>query len=311
MLAETSYQYDPTFNKLTLKKDAEGRETKYTIDPEFGDLLATVDAVGNTTQFHYDADGRMDWTKDPRGFTTQFRDFNDFGSAREIENPLGQITTRDYDSRNRLVEERQEPYGRVTRTEYDGFDRPLERVRLSGQPTGDETTTTEYFPGGQPKATTNPLGARTEYELDGMNRVVWTSVAVGGDTLVTEAEYDGNGNKVWEKGPRGIERRSTYDALNRLRKVEIEKGVGGEGPLGQVMAATYDKVGNKRTETDVNGLVTELEYDGLYHLKRKVLPAAEAGGREIRRAVRARQGGEPHPSDGREREGDGDGVRRV
>src|SRR5262249_5579386 len=77
---------------------------------------------------------------------------------------------------------------------------------------------------------------------------------------------------------RGITRKNTYDELNRLRKVEIESTASGEGPFGQVSAATYDKVGNKRTETDVNGLVTELEYDGLYHLSRKVLPVAKPNG---------------------------------
>ena len=43
----TEYAYDERFNKLTYKKDAEGRETSYTIDPRSGDLLATVDAVVN------------------------------------------------------------------------------------------------------------------------------------------------------------------------------------------------------------------------------------------------------------------------
>jgi len=35
---------------------------------------------------------------------------------------------------------------------------------------------------------------------------------------------------------------------------------------------TYDLVGNKTSETDVNGIVTEFRYDGLYHLEKKVLP---------------------------------------
>ena len=232
-----------------------------------------MDAVGNRTEYHYDADGRLDWTKDPRGFTTRFRAFNDFGSPAEIENPLGQVTHRTYDSRNRLVEERQEPYGRVTRAVYDGFDRPVERVAgLGRRRPATRRSSTEYYPGGQPRATTNPLGARTESQLDGMNRVVRTSVRVGDETLTTEAQYDGNGNTVWEKDRRGVARRLVYDELNRLRRIEIESSPNGEGPLGQVAAYTYDRVGNRRTETDVNGLVTEREYDGLYRVSRKVLP---------------------------------------
>jgi RHS repeat-associated protein len=272
-LAETVYEYDPQYNKLSYKKDAEGRETKHTIDPATGDLLATLDAVGNRTEFHYDGDGQLEWTKDPRGFTTIFRAFNDFGSPREILNPLNQLTTRSYDSRNRLVEERQEPYGRLARLVYDGHDRPIEQLRVSGGPaSGDERTLTEYYPGGQPKASTNPLGARTEYTLDGLNRVVRTAVVVGNETLTTETQYDGNGNAIWEKDRRGVARKRVYDELNRLSRVEVESTPNGEGPLGQVAGYGYDLVGNKTSETDVNGFVTEFRYDGLYHLEKKIVP---------------------------------------
>ncbi len=277
-LAETLYAYDPQYNKLTYKKDAEGRETTHAIDPATGDLLATVDAVGNRTEFHYDGDGQLDRTKDPRGFTTTFRAFNDFGSPREILNPLGQLTTRSYDSRNRLVEELQEPYGRLARSVYDGHDRPVEQLRVSGGPaSGDERTLTEYYPGGQPRAITNPLGARTTYTLDGLNRVVHTAVTVGGETLTTETQYDGNGNADWEKDRRGVARRKVFDALNRLVKVDIESAPGGEGPIGQIAAFGYDLAGNKTSETDLNGLVTDFDYDDLYHLERKILPVLKPG----------------------------------
>jgi len=278
LLAETAYQYDPSYNKLTYKRDAEGRETTHTIDPTTGDLLATVDPVGNRTEFHYDADGQLDRSTDPRGFTTFFRSFNDFGSPREIVNPLGQLTTRRYDSRNRMVEESQEPYGRLAQVVYDGHDRPVERVRVSGDAASeDERTLTEYYPGGQPRATTNALGARTEYALDGLNRVVRTAVEVGGDTLTTETQYDGNGNAEWEKDRRGVARRSTFDALNRHVRVEIESAPGGVGPLGRIADYGYDLAGNKTSETDLNGFVTAFEYDDLYHLERKVLPLQKPG----------------------------------
>jgi YD repeat-containing protein len=125
---ETLYEYELTFNKLTRKRERRAAGDAVHDRPEDGDLLATLDPVGNLTEYHYDADGRLEWTKDPRKLTTRFRVFNDFGSPGEIENPLGQVTYRTYDSRNRLVEELEEPYHRVTRAVYDGFDRPVERV---------------------------------------------------------------------------------------------------------------------------------------------------------------------------------------
>ncbi len=81
---------------------------------------------------------------------------------------------------------------------------------------------------------------------------------------------DPNGNVDSATDRRGITRKNTFDALNRLTKVEIVSGVSGEGPIGQVAAYGYDVVGNKTSETDLNGLVTGFEYDGLYQ------PAAES-----------------------------------
>ena len=279
-LAETTYEYDTEFNKLTYKKDAENRETRYRINATYGDLELVTDAVSNQTEYHYDQDGQLDWTKDPRGYTTRFREFTDFGQAREIQNPLDQITVREYDSRNRLVREEEEPSGRVTRTTYDGFDRPVLRVVESGQTGGDERTESEYFPGGQVRATVNPLGGRTQYQLDGMNRVVRTSIVVGEETLTTAVEYDGNGNKVSETDRRLVRRVHEYDDLNRLDETRIESGLAGEGPLGVVAVYGYDEVGNKLWEKDQAGRQTDYEYDGLYRVRFKRLPADMPAGFE-------------------------------
>ena len=61
-------------------------------------------------------------------------------------------------------------------------------------------------------------------------------------------------------------------------KTEIVSGVSGEGPLGQIAAYGYDLVGNKTSETDVNGLTTVFEYDGLYRVDRKTFPQAKPAG---------------------------------
>ena len=87
--------------------------------------------------------------------------------------------------------------------------------------------------------------------------------------LVSE---DPNGNIDSTTDRRAVTRKNTHDELNRLRKVEIVSGVPGEGPIGQVAAYGYDLAGNKTSETDVNGLVTGFEYDGLYQLEKKILP---------------------------------------
>ena len=58
-MAETTTQYDPTFNKLTYKKDANGGETTYQINGQ-GDVELSRRSSGTerrTHEYHYDGDG--------------------------------------------------------------------------------------------------------------------------------------------------------------------------------------------------------------------------------------------------------------
>jgi YD repeat-containing protein len=147
----------------------------------------------------------------------------------------------------------------------------------AGAALGDEVTETGYYAGGQVKDVTGPDGAKTDYAIDGLGRVIGTTTTVSSavqDTtiLTTSAGYDGNGNKVEETDRRGVTRENVYDALNRLKEVRIIRGVGGEGPLGTIAEYEYDDVGNKRFETDLAGQETEFRYDDLYRVVQKILP---------------------------------------
>jgi YD repeat-containing protein len=283
VLARTEYSYDAKFNKLTWKKDAENRETIWAIDDQTGDIKETTDAAGNRTVFTYDGagEGLLTNVKDPRGFDTASSDHNDYGTPTTIRKALsGHVAIDVYDSRNRLIERRDEYQGTVIRrqaAEYDGFDRAViqERLSLSGQPASDQRTETEYYPGGQPRVVTNALGGKTTYTLDGMNRVIATSTTVGynGEPPVTTAfEFDGVGNKVAETDRRGVRGIHAYDALNRLTQTQIASGIAGEGPTGVIATYGYDLVGNKLFETDVNSFQTDYVYDDLHRIKTKLLP---------------------------------------
>ena len=157
-------------------------------------------------------------------------------------------------------------------TTFDGLDQPLEVKRVAGGDSDDEVTRNEFYPGGQPRSTTNAGGATTTYTLDGLNRVIRTETIVEGETLVTTANYDANGNKTNETDRRGVQRVMKYDALNRLSEVTIPGGLTGEGPVGVIATYGYDPVGNKTSETNVAGLVTDYVYDGLYRVTEKRLP---------------------------------------
>jgi len=268
--AVTTYEYDPRFNKLTFKRDAEGRETRYSIDPASGDLTDTTDAVADVTTYVYDTHGRLTSSRDPRGHTASHADHDSFGNPRTVTDALGNVTTSEYDARGRLTHQA-DTMGHEARTAYDGLDRPLQAVRVAGGASDDKVTTTSYYAGGQARTITNANGAVTTYTLDGLNRVTATSTALPGETLTTGATYDGNGNLVTQTDRRGVTRRNTYDELDRLQRVEIVAGVAGEGPTGQVAAYEYDLAGNKTFETNVAGLTTGFLYDGLYEVREKRL----------------------------------------
>ncbi len=266
-----STRYDERFNKLTYKKDAEGRETSYTIDSASGDLLATVDAVLNRTAYTYDDHGRLLTVTDPRRHVTLHRNHDSFGNPTEVEDPLGNVTTRSFDPRGRLTRQ-SDTTGRETRQAWDGLDRLVRVTRVAGGDSDDEVTETAYYPGGEVRLVRNANGAETTSTIDGLNRVVGTETRFDGPVLTTTTTWDANGNKETETDRRGVKRRFVYDDLNRLRAVEIVSGLSGEGPTGTIAEYGYDLVGNKTSETNLAGLTTRFELDGLYRVKAKVLP---------------------------------------
>jgi RHS repeat-associated protein len=283
-VVETRYTYDETFNKLTLKKDAEGRETRYELDEATGDLLRITDAVGNRTQYDYDpAHGLLLTVTDPRGHITQHLNHDSYGNPRLIIDSLSNTTQREYDLRGRL-QGQSDTLGHRTTTVHDGLDRPIEETRfatVSGdavEPSDNAITRTEYYPAGQPRVVTNPSGASFTYYLDGLNRVSLTETQVEGGPYFMGTVRDGNGNKIRETDRRGVTRLFSYDKLNRLREVSIAGGSPGDGPYGRIAAYAYDLVGNQTAETDVAGNTTTFVYDGLYRVKRKILPETDAAG---------------------------------
>ncbi|MGD8895882.1 MAG: transglutaminase domain-containing protein, partial [Acidobacteriota bacterium] len=267
----TQYEYDGQYNKLTRKEDAEGRVTRYVISESTGDLLEMTDAVDNLTVYSYDEHGRLEQVTDPRQNVTLHTDHDSFGNARTVTDLLGNVTSREWDARGRLLRQA-DTLGREMTQAWDGLDRPVRMTRVAGGDSDDETTTTEYFPGGQVRLARNPNGAETTYTLDGLNRVSATETVFGGETLTTTTTYDPNGNKKTETDRRAVTRRSFYDALNRLERVDIAAGRPGEGPLGTIAEYTYDLVGNRLSETNVAGLTTRFEYDDLYRATDRILP---------------------------------------
>ena len=262
----TEFNYDPIFNKMTRKVDAEGRETLFEIDPANGNLLTVTDAELNVTTFEYVPDtGDLELQQGPRdGMVTEFV-YDPFGNPETVTDPLSNVTTNVYDERSRLRSS-SDTFGRSMTQDFDELDRVETMRRTDGKgSSAEEVIKRTYHPGGQVRTETNGLNLTTEFFLDDLNRVERTEDALG---FVTEMFYDGNGNLTGMTDRRGVRTINTYDDLNRLETVEVE---GPFSPPQVVSEFAYDDVGNKRFETDVHGHETEFIYDELYRLRTRRL----------------------------------------
>jgi RHS repeat-associated protein len=216
--------------------DGHGRQTSCTT--AFGTSVATVRSTtylsgtelplsvtvsGETTSFGYDNENKR------------------ITVARQVRGGLMLTSTTFYD-----VEDRQshvsDPYGRKTYVVYDINDRVSRTVQ--------ETV---------PNALTVPAGqaARDTY-LNGLTR----NLGPNATYLISDASYDAQGQLLTQTDPRGVVRKTTYDA--RGRTFEQFEAFGTPEEAKTQMA--YDPQGNPlqilspRHFTEAGGFITEMTY---------------------------------------------------
>jgi YD repeat-containing protein len=128
----TQFSYDPVFNKMTSKTDAEGRVTEFEIDSTNGNLLSVTDAEGNVSRFEYDELGDLRQQIDPRDGVTVFT-YDVFGNQETLTDPLGNVTRTVYDARSR-IRSTTDDFGRSATMDYDELDRVtvVERTDAKG-----------------------------------------------------------------------------------------------------------------------------------------------------------------------------------
>jgi len=260
----TEFRYDRLFNKMTYKKDAEGRETFFEIDPTNGNLLSVKDAEGNETRYHYFPNGDLMRTEGPRAGQTADFQADEFGNPETTTDALGNETTTVYDARSRLRSS-SDTMGRQMRQDFDELDRVTQVQRFDDLGSSDEEAVVRtYYPGGEVLTETNGLGLAATYVIDGLNRVIRVEERLSDRVLVSSMLYDENGNVTERTDRRGVVTVNRYDALNRLEKVDV---------AGQTVSTfEYDEVGNKIAETDIYQSRTAFEHDELYRVKRQILP---------------------------------------
>ncbi|HET8940434.1 MAG TPA: DUF6531 domain-containing protein, partial [Rudaea sp.] len=310
-------QYDKNGN-LTREADFSGNITTYVYDdanrrtethaPEGRDTIDVYDALGHVTKETVEgSDGSNARIteyeyKHPLYKRTLVRrhlgarnidaatQYDNNGNATQITDPIGRVTTRKYDARDRMFEE-DAPYGRVTKTLFDNADRAFtQTVENPGR--ADQVTHNEYDDAGRLIATIDAVNDRRSIGYDNTKNVTSRSDARGNLThyiynardeltsetgpeagQVTSYTYDLGGNRITENWSNGNTRTSTYDVLER-RTATTDS-------VGTIESFTYTPDDKIATRTDANGHKTTNHYDGLQRLYQQDLPTVVAGARQI------------------------------
>jgi YD repeat-containing protein len=258
-------------------------------------IAYTLDAVGNRiAEEVFDAGGTL-----AQRIARQFDVLDNLRAEIGASDPVRQITRYAYDDEGRPTSAT-DPFGATTTYEHDALRRLrrlLSPAAMAGQPRGEVRY--EYDASDQLVAVTDPIGATTRYDLNGLgDRLAEHSPDAG----ATTSEYDAAGNLLRSIDARGVTARYSYDALNRVVRIDwappagstlqaasvtyrYDGGVNGKGRL----TGFSDGTGDTEYEYDLHGRVTAEHrtvhavrystrylYDAAGRLSRMVYPSGRA-----------------------------------
>ncbi len=297
---DTRYVYDGAGRKRS-ETNAKGVVTNYEYDNAGRIIKTTVRDSADmvTRQVSYDGMGNILTETDGNGNTTRYT-YNRLGLVKSRITPGDETVPSDttfyqYDGASRQVYQK-DSMGRETVVTYNQDGQELTRTEQKEDGSQSTTVTNAYDKNGNLRFETDANGFTTEYEYDGLNRVVLTRQTVSGREQVTTNTYDKNGNQLTETDWLGNTDTNEYDPLNRLVQksdpygVMIEKQeynnnhaqigsydalgnrtgyeydknnrlVSTTDPEGRVTSQTYDAVGNTATKSDGKGNITVYDYD--------------------------------------------------
>ncbi|MEV6242460.1 RHS repeat-associated core domain-containing protein [Lentzea sp. NPDC051838] len=291
--------YDGAGNP-TRQVGANGKTVKASTYDKMGRVLtSTVDPSGlmRGSTFTYDGNGNVKtvtttgkpsnvpWVtgNDQEQVTYEYDDADNISQETISNGTVSRVTKTRYDQRG-LATSTTDPRGNAAGADPNAFTARLTHDELgqlitsSAAPLSAEsgggsasivtpTATTGYNTFGELVDHKNELGhvSRSTYDRDG--RVTSSAkpsyTAPGATQAVTPTtftKYDGNGNPVEVKDPRGNITRTTYDQLNRVAKVDAPRTTNDERA---VTSFGYTRTGQVLSTVDPSGIRTEGTFDDL------------------------------------------------
>ena len=249
----TTYTRDPASNLVQTSTDALGRVTNFGYN-SMGDLTGLTYLFGTsnavTYQFTFNATfNELTGITDPLGHNTAYG-YDSYGDLTSIKNALGTtVASITYNTAMGLPTKITDALGHAVTLAYTGGDLTSVTDALGRK-------TTRYPDSiGRVISVVDPLGNRTLYGYDPMNRVTSITDALG---EVTTLVYDLDGNLKKVTDARSGLTQFGYDTSDR----ETSR----TDALGQTETFGYDLNNNLTGHTDRKGQSQELNYDQLNRL---------------------------------------------
>ena len=277
----TTHTYDAVGHEIKTV-DGKGNTTSNEYDGD--NLVKITDARGNVTSYEYDEFNRVVKTTLPNG-KTETKEYDKNGNIIKTVDQRGLANSKEYDAFDRLIKEINEQ-GVAISNEYDVYGQLIKKIEdkktttysydvygntLSETDTYGNTKISEYDKFGNITKTTindtpveiksydehgrvtktNKISEVTVEEYDSFDQVIKSTNQTTG--LVTEAEYDKNGNVTKTSDNGGKVTTIEYD--------DFSQEVSSTDPYGRVSSKTYDKYGRVVKEISNTNEATDYEYD--------------------------------------------------
>ncbi len=273
---QVSQEVDPLGRVTDYEYDNRGFRTAE-VSPPDDPLLPDMRA---RKQWHYDAAGRLEWSKDAANHTTRYF-YDQRNRVEEVRygNESTELYAYGTGADANLLLSKTDRDGMVTTFGYDAAGREISRVEGAQVPALAITTTTTYLEGTDLPQTVVRAGQKTEYVYDTRKRVVETRRWVDGTRYLADSTvYDAADRVAYTQDAFGRRTYSVYDDLDRVTRT-IREAIAGGVPAGTELESlsrvlsdnppyvieetSYDDGGRVLSTTDAAGVVTKLAYDRL------------------------------------------------
>lgn len=298
------------FGQVVSKTDQAQRTTRFEYDAA-GRLVKVIDAAGKETAYGYDESGNQTSQTDANLHTTTY-EYDGLGRRTRRTLPEGMSELYTYDGAGRL-ESRTDFNGKTTRYEYDGLSRLVKKTpdasfgaapvtytytatgrretmtdsmgvtaytydsrdRLLTKQTPQGTLTYTYDKLGSLKTvrSSNANGVSVDYAYDELSRLSSVTDNRLASGNVTTYAYDDVGNLESYTYGNGVKSAYTYNSLNRLTNLSIDKA----GSQINAYAYTLGAAGNRESVAEAGGRHVTYTYDALYRLKSETIAGDSQG----------------------------------